>query len=121
MLPIVLALALAAPEPVRTAGPTLPPIKGLVKPMAQGSGTKGFVDFSMKEMGQAVVVVEGEMPKFVAKIDVPSLKLFDGKLKLFRPVMPLPNQIPAAPWMDLTTAGAPGNPVSKSFPLGWGY
>ena len=121
MLPIVLTLALAAPEAQKTMGPTLAPIKGLVKPMSQGSGAKGYVDFSMKEMGQAVVVVEGELPALVPKAAIPGLKLFDGKLKMFRPVLPLPTEIPVAPWMDLTKVGAPGNPASKSFPIGWGY
>lgn len=121
MMSLLLAMALAAPGPGASAGPTPAPVKGLVKPMSRGAGAKEFVTFSMKEMGQAVVVVEGEMPTLVPRATLPSLKLFDGKLKLFRPVLPLPSDLPMAPWMDLSTTGAPGNPASKSFPIGWGY
>lgn len=114
-------MLLASPDPGGSAGPTPAPVKGLVKPLSRGAGAKELVAFSMKEMGQAVVVVEGEMPTLMPTTTLPGLKLFDGKLKLFRPVMPLPSDLPVAPWMDLTTTGAPGNPASKSFPIGWGY
>ncbi|BDU78641.1 hypothetical protein [Mesoterricola sediminis] len=121
MLPLVLALALvpdasAAPSP----GPTPPPVKGLIKPLAQGAGVADYVRWSLKEVGQAVVVVEGE-----AGLPLPTLaagiKVFDGNLKLFRPRLPLPSEIPAPAWMDANTVMAGGNVVQKTYPIGWGY
>ena len=119
MLPVCLFLALVNAQPP-SPGPTPPAPKGLVKPMSYASGVKGYVDWSLREMGQAVVVVEGELPLPIPKVAM-GLRLFDGKVKLFRPNVTLPSDLPVAPWMDLNRVGPPGNPASKTVPLGWGY
>jgi hypothetical protein len=123
MLPLLMTLALAtaptapkAPAP----GPMPPAVKGLVKPMSLGADVKDYVRWSLDEMGQAVVVVEGELGLALPRIAT-GIKVFDGKLNLFRPRIPLPSDIPPASWVDMSAVGAPGNPAGKSYPIGWGY
>jgi len=118
MLPIVLTLALGPLPP--SPGPSLPPVKGLVKPMNAGADAKAYVRWSLKEMGQAVVVVEGAMGLPLPTLAT-GIRVFDGKLKLFKPRLPQPGEIPAPPSMDLNTVMAGGNVVQRSYPLGWGY
>jgi len=116
MLPVLLSLALTP----ASVGPSLPPVKGLVKPLPQGADVKDYVRWSLKEMGQAVVVVEGELGLPLPKLAT-GLQVFEGNLKLFRPRLPLPSEIPAPVWMDANTVMAGGNVVQRSYPLGLGY
>jgi len=118
MLPIALALALGPLPP--SPGPTLPPVKGLVKPMDPAADAKAYVRWSLREMGQAVVVVEGTMGLPLPTLAT-GIRVFDGKLKLFKPRLPRPDEIPAPPSMDFNTVMAGGNVVQRSYPLGWGY
>jgi len=123
MLPALLALALTLPPALPKApspGPTLPAVKGLTKPIPMSANVSDLVDWSLKEMGQAVVVVEGQLSLPVPKVNT-GVKVFSGGLQLFRPVLHTPTEIGVAPWMDLTTVGAPGNPAGKMYPMGWGY
>lgn len=123
MLPLFLNLALAAapvPASPPSPGPSLPAVKGLLKPISLSAGTEDYVRWSLLEMGQAVVVVEGEMPLPLAKVN-PGITTLGGKLRLLQPRKPLLTDLPVAPWMDLGTVGIPGNPAQKSYPIGWGY
>jgi hypothetical protein len=127
MISLILALALAARAPLTltltsnaSAGPTLPPIKGLRKPVALSANVADLVRWSVKDMGQAVVVVEGELGVDLPKVGT-GIRVFGGTLSLFKPEFHQPSEIPVAPWMDLTSVGAPGNPAGKMVPLGWGY
>lgn len=117
---LVLALTPPALPKLPSAGPSPPSIKGLTRPLPMGAGVNDYVRWSLEEMGQAVVVVEGELDRPLPRVAT-GLHAFDGGLRLFRPSLPLATAIPAAPWMDLTTVGAPGNPAGKSYPMGWGY
>ena len=85
MLSLFLALALTSPPmlpKVPSSGPTPPAVKGLMNPIPMGADTADLVAWSLKEMGQAVVVVEGELPTLVPKRQITGLNLFDGKIKL---------------------------------------
>ena len=124
MLAILLALALAAPAAPTlppSQGPTPAPIKGLRKPVSMGADVGELVRWSVKDMGQAVVVVVGELGVVdIPKVN-PGIHIFNGGLTLFRPRLPMPTDLPVAPWMDLNAVGNPGNPAGKMIPLGWGY
>ena len=120
---MLMVLALAPPAALPQApspGPTPPAVKGLVKTIPLGAGVAEYVRWSLNEMGQAVVVVEGEYAMPLPKVAT-GIRIFDGNLALFRARLPLPTDMPVAPWMDMNTVGAPGNPAGKSYPMGWGY
>ncbi len=123
MITLALTLALALPPALpksSSPGPTLPPVQGLMKPIPMSADVKEYVRWSLKEMGQAVVVVEGEMGLALPRAH-PGIRLFDGGLTLFQPKLPSPADIPTAPWLDMSTVGAPGNSAGKIYPIGWGY
>ena len=117
MLPLLLALAFTPPP---SPGPTPPAVKGLTKTLPLGADVKDYVRWSLGEMGQAVVVVEGELARPLPKVAT-GIRIFENKVNFFRPVLRLPTDLAPAPWMDMASAGAPGNPASKTYPLGWGY
>lgn len=117
MLPMILALALT---PSAGAGPTLPAVQGLRKPLPMSADVADFVKWSLSEAGQAVVVVEGEYERPLPKVAT-GIRIFDGKLRLFSPRLPNPADIPAAPWTDTGTTRSGGNVVQRMYPIGWGY
>jgi len=124
MLPLFLALALTSPPmlpKVPSSGPTPPAVKGLMNPIPMGADTADLVAWSLKEMGQAVVVVEADLRVIKMEKVNTGLKVFGGDLTLFQPRLPLPTDLAPAPWMDMSAVGAPGNPAARIFPLGWGY
>jgi hypothetical protein len=115
MLPILLALALTP-----SSGPALPAVQGLRRPIPMSADVADYVRWSLNEIGQAVVVVEGEYAPPLPRVAT-GLRVFDGNLRIFSAKLPLPTAIPVAPWMDASTVVAGGNVVQRSYPLGWGY
>ncbi|NTV72733.1 MAG: hypothetical protein HGA66_00790 [Holophaga sp.] len=115
MLPVLLALALTP-----SAGPALPAVQGLRKPLPVAADVAAFVKWSLAEMGQAVVVVEGEYALPLPRVST-GIQILEGKMRLFSVKMPNPADIPAAPWMDTSTLRSGGNVVQKIYPIGWGY
>ncbi|BDU74784.1 hypothetical protein [Mesoterricola silvestris] len=115
MLPLVLALALT-PSP----GPALPSVAGLRRPMPVAADVAEYVRWSLTELGQAVVVVEGEYAAPLPKVAT-GIRFLDGNLRLFSVRGINPADIPAAPWMDTGTIRSGGNVVQKTYPIGWGY
>jgi hypothetical protein len=91
-----------------------------MRPIPQSADVKDYVNWSLKEMGQAVVVVEGEYALPLPKVPV-GIRIFDVNLSIFKPRLPLATEIPMAPWMDTNTVMSGGNVVQKSYPIGWGY
>jgi len=115
MVPLLLACALAS-----SPGPTPPPVKGLLKPIPLSADARDYVKWALSEMGQAVVVVEGEYAQPLPKIPA-SLRMFNNNLSLFKVRLPQPGEIPAPFWTDPNVTMSGGNVVQRMYPLGWGY
>jgi hypothetical protein len=120
MHPLILCLALTPGAASHAAGPALPAVKGLMKPLKASADVKDMVQWSLGEMGQAVVVVEGELA-MLPKVATPGIRVFDGKLRLFTPKLPRIDEIPMPYWVNPNVTMAGGNVVQKIYPMGWGY
>jgi hypothetical protein len=118
MNPLCLIFSLLA-----QAGPNLPALKGLRRPLPMATSSTDAVRTSLKEIGGgAVVVVEDDLPMVVMPKVFTSVRILGGKLQLFNRHDPQPTDLPVVPWMDTdaVVSGA-GNVVSRTYPIGWGY
>jgi len=116
LLGLFLCLPLLAVDP--SAGPSLPPIKGVQK----ASTAPFWVAYGMKavlrDVPGAVVVVEDSMPEFLP-YELPRLSLFQGNVRLKSGDLKIDRRI--APLPDFLNPGvviSGGNVVQRSYNMG---